>query len=74
MEKIIGESCIFIGGAPARWTRQEKIVFADVCSVWSFVLKRKGFFALTGNGVNHPNDFGHSLYAKTILSVLGCRC
>ena len=33
-----------------------------------------GFFALTGNGVNHPNDFGHSLYAKTILSVLGCRC
>ena len=68
------EKTLAFSEALAGWTRQEKIIFADVCSVWSFVLKRKGFFALTGNGVNHPNDFGHSLYAKTILSVLGCRC
>ena len=54
-----------------KWTTQEKIIYADVYSVWQFVLERKGFFALTGNGVNHPNDFGHWLYAKTILAALG---
>ncbi|MBX7074950.1 MAG: hypothetical protein K1X71_17550 [Pirellulales bacterium] len=25
---------------------------------------------LTGNGLNHPNDFGHRLYAQTILALL----
>ena len=54
-----------------KWTAQEKIVYADVYSVWQLVIERKGFFALTGNGVNHPNDFGHGLYAKTILAALG---
>lgn len=46
-------------GILEKWTAQEKIVYADVYSVWQFVFERKGFFALTGNGVNHPNDFGH---------------
>jgi hypothetical protein len=25
---------------------------------------------LTGNGLNHPNDFGHRLYAQAILEYL----
>ena len=43
---------------------------ADVRSVWLKMMQRKGFYALTGNGVNHPNDFGHRVYAATVLSVL----
>ena len=52
------------------WATREKVVCADLFSVWDFVLSRKGFFSMTGNGVNHPNDFGHFLYAKTILATL----
>ena len=52
------------------WALREKVVCADLFSVWDFVLSRKGFFSMTGNGVNHPNDFGHFLYATTILATL----
>ncbi len=45
------------------------IVLADMTSIWSELLKRKKYWDLTGNGVNHPNDFGHRIYAQ-VLSVL----
>ena len=34
------------------------------------LLARKSDFDLTGNGLNHPNDFGHRLYAQMILALL----
>jgi lysophospholipase L1-like esterase len=46
------------------------IVLADVTQVWTAVLTRKRFCDLTGNGVNHPNDFGHRLYAQCVLECL----
>jgi lysophospholipase L1-like esterase len=46
------------------------VVLADVTSVWAGLLKRKAYLDLTGNGLNHPNDFGHRIYAQTILSLL----
>lgn len=46
------------------------VVLADVTSVWEEVLRRKKFADLSGNGVNHPNDFGHRIYAEVILSLL----
>ena len=30
----------------------------------------KDLFDLTGNGLNHPNDYGHRLYAQGVLSLL----
>jgi len=45
-------------------------VLADLTSVWTDLLKRKSFYDLTGNGLNHPNDFGHRIYAQTILAQL----
>ena len=46
------------------------VVLADLTSVWEEFLKRKSFYDLTGNGVNHPNDFGHLVYAQAILALL----
>jgi acyl-CoA thioesterase I len=46
------------------------IILADVTTLWADVMVRKSFYDLTGNGVNHPNDFGHRLYSQTILSLL----
>lgn len=47
------------------------IAFADVTAVWQHLLAHKHDLDLTGNGLNHPNDFGHRLYAQTILQLLG---
>jgi lysophospholipase L1-like esterase len=44
---------------------------ADLTTVWTRILRRKGWFDLAGNGFNHPNDFGHRLYARFILAALG---
>ncbi len=46
------------------------VVLADLTAMWEALLERKNFYDLTGNGVNHPNDFGHCVYAQTILSLL----
>ncbi|MEZ6061709.1 MAG: GDSL-type esterase/lipase family protein [Planctomycetaceae bacterium] len=46
------------------------IVLADVTSVWTEFLKRKQDRDLTGNGVNHPNDFGHRVYAQVLSTLL----
>ncbi|MBQ7700167.1 MAG: SGNH/GDSL hydrolase family protein [Clostridia bacterium] len=37
----------------------------------SALLEKKRFFDMTGNNVNHPNDFLTSVYAQTILRILG---
>jgi acyl-CoA thioesterase I len=47
------------------------VAVADVTSFWAELLKRKKFYDLTGNGLNHPNDFGHKVYAQVILEAVG---
>ena len=46
------------------------IAVADVTSVWADILKTKKFLDITGNGLNHPNDFGYRVYAQVILQVM----
>ena len=46
------------------------VALADVTSIWSAFLKLKKDWDQTGNGVNHPNDFGHRVYAQVISSLL----
>ena len=49
---------------------QEGESLADLTEVWEILLQRKHDLDLTGNGLNHPNDFGHRLYAQAILEHL----
>ncbi len=49
------------------------VALADLSAVWEAILARKPYLDLTGNGVNHPNDFGHRLYAEVIFSLLAQR-
>ncbi len=51
--------------------RTQGVAVADVGSLWRDVYTLKGFMSLTGNGLNHPNDYGHRLYAQVILASLG---
>ena len=46
------------------------IALADLASIWGVLLQRKQDWDLTGNGVNHPNDFGHRIYAQTLSALL----
>jgi acyl-CoA thioesterase-1 len=46
------------------------VAVADVTSLWAELLKRKDFYDLTGNGLNHPNDFGHKVYSEVILELV----
>jgi acyl-CoA thioesterase I len=43
---------------------------ADMTSIWEELLRRKNDWDLTGNGVNHPNDFGHRIYAQVLSALL----
>jgi acyl-CoA thioesterase-1 len=46
------------------------IAVANMTSLWRDMLQTKTFVDLTGNGINHPNDFGHRVYAQVILQLL----
>ncbi|QDT54232.1 GDSL-like Lipase/Acylhydrolase [Caulifigura coniformis] len=46
------------------------IAVADLTAMWDGLQKRKSFYDLTGNGVNHPNDFGHLVYGQVIFGTL----
>ncbi len=43
---------------------------ADLTRVWTGMLRQKNYLDLTGNGVNHPNDFGHRVYAREVSLLL----
>jgi lysophospholipase L1-like esterase len=48
------------------------VALADLTSMWEYFLTKKSYLDMTGNGLNHPNDFGHSIYAQVITrTILG---
>ena len=46
------------------------VELADLTSFWAEFHRHKRDLDLTGNGVNHPNDFGHRVYAQVLSSLL----
>jgi lysophospholipase L1-like esterase len=46
------------------------VAVADVTSVHVELLKRKKYSDMTGNNVNHPNDFLARIYAQVVSSLL----
>lgn len=50
---------------------QKGFAVAPMTSVYRYLELKKGFYSLTGNGINHPNDFVVRAYAQTLLTMLG---
>jgi lysophospholipase L1-like esterase len=46
------------------------VALADLTDLWEQVVRQKREIDVNGNGVNHPSDFGHRLYAQVILALL----
>lgn len=43
---------------------------APLTAIHQYLLTRKNFWDMTGNNINHPNDFLSGIYAQAILSLL----
>jgi lysophospholipase L1-like esterase len=54
----------FLGGLV-----RPNVALADVATPWIEILKKKNYSDISGNNVNHPNDFGHRIYAHVILEI-----
>jgi len=48
----------------------DAVALADVTSVWDFMLSKKSYLDITGNGLNHPNDFSHRIIAEVVLKAI----
>ncbi|MEX5582464.1 SGNH/GDSL hydrolase family protein [Pseudomonas lurida] len=48
----------------------ENIAVADLTTPWDRLLKNKSYYDITGNGLNHPNDFGHRIIAEVVLNSI----
>ena len=42
----------------------------DVFTLSREMLKNKNYYDMTGNGVNHPNDFAARSYVEAIISTI----
>lgn len=49
------------------------ITVADVTSIWAGILELKKDWDQSGNGVNHPNDWGHRVYAQVLTTLLDAK-
>lgn len=48
----------------------DNVAIADVRSAHKALLSKKKYIDMTGNNVNHPNQFLIRVYAQTILNLL----
>ena len=48
----------------------DRVAIADVMAVTEAMLQRKKFADISGNNLNHPNDFLHRIYADVILGLI----
>jgi len=48
----------------------EGIAVADMTAMHETLLKRKRYYDMTGNNVNHPNDFLARVYAQVLAAML----
>jgi lysophospholipase L1-like esterase len=46
------------------------VAVADMTSAWDMMMSKKNYLDVTGNGLNHPNDFGHRILAEVVLSAI----
>ena len=46
------------------------VIVAPVTSIYKVLMERKVYHHMTGNNVNHPNDFVARLYAQTLLAAV----
>ncbi len=54
-------------------SKSHAVAVAPMTSVHQSLLARKEYYAMTGNNINHCNDFLARVYAMTVLETLGIK-
>ena len=49
---------------------KEGFAVARMTSIYKYLEDKKNFYSLTGNGINHPNDFVVRAYAQLLFEML----
>jgi hypothetical protein len=49
---------------------EEGTGLVNLTDIWLYMVEKKSYLDLSGNGLNHPNDFGHRIYAQAILKTI----
>ena len=49
--------------------REKQCAYADVYHAWMNIAERKKPEDLLANNINHPNDFGHYIYCRALVSL-----
>jgi hypothetical protein len=52
------------------YCQEEGIAVVDMTAVHESLLQRKRYADMTGNNVNHPNDYLARVYAQTLFATL----
>ncbi len=65
-----GNQELFITNLNAVAAKYENVVVADMTTMHGDLLARKSYRDMTGNNVNHPNDFLGRVYAQVVLEAL----
>lgn len=48
----------------------QKVAVADLTSIHKYLLESKRYYDMSGNNVNHPNDFLARIYAQVMVNTL----
>ncbi|MFB4392146.1 MULTISPECIES: SGNH/GDSL hydrolase family protein [unclassified Pseudomonas] len=48
----------------------KSVATVNMTAVWDRLLLNKNYYDITGNGLNHPNDFGHRIIAEVVLNAI----
>ncbi len=51
--------------------KNDGVIFLDMTAYSNFMLEGgRDYYDMTGNGINHPNDYGHRLYTGALLATI----
>lgn len=67
--KFWGNQCIFAPELYAIAAETESCAVCNVTAMQASAMLRKRFIDMTGNNVNHPNDFFHRMHAQYLLDM-----
>lgn len=55
---------------PLKKMQDQGIACIDMTSVYAFLMQRKRYCEISGNNLNHPNDFTYGIYEKALVKVI----
>jgi len=69
-EQFVGEQVAFLSKLYELEGEISGVAVADITSVHEYLMTRKNYRDMTGNNVNHPNDFLSRVYLQVLIETI----